>query len=73
MKRLYDDVMPRMLNDMLKEFGIGPMTKTNFVGDNIYGEHPFLDITPPEVDKMLEKGIGVAQKPEEKEEKRAIA
>ena len=73
LKRLYDEVMPRMLNDMLKEFGIGPMTKTNFVGDNIYGDHPFLDITPPEVDKMLEKGIGIAQKPEKEEEKRAIA
>jgi len=73
LKRLYDDVLPRMLNDMLKEFGINPMTKTNFVGEDTYRDHPFLDITPPEVDRMLEKGIGIAQKPEEKEEKRAIA
>ena len=67
-QRLYDNMMVNQLNDLIKKSGIKITYKARPDHPSA-GLHPFLDISDPNIDKIIEGGFSVSQAPQDEKDK----
>ena len=67
-QKLYDNMMVNQLNDLIKKSGIKITYKAR-PDQPSAGLHPFLDISDPNIDKIIDAGFSISQAPQDEKDK----